>query len=231
VVFVLLSGSFFETLYQFPAYTPRLVDLLYAVPLGLIGGAVGVLFMASLRWLQRIFQPLKAHVVVRGLIGGLGMGLIGALLPLTLFSGEEQTIDLITHAVEIGVVMLIVLCVVKVFATSLLLATGWKGGYVFPILFASVALGLAMNLLMPAIPVAVTVAATMAGALVVAMRAPLFAALFTTVLVQQETSAVIAVAVVVSALLTALLALRTARRAARNGPSSPDQAQPVAVAK
>jgi H+/Cl- antiporter ClcA len=231
VVFVLLSGSFFETLYQFPAYTPRLVDLVYAVPLGLIGGAVGALFMASLRWLQRFFQPLKAHVVVRGLIGGLGMGLIGALLPLTLFSGEEQTADLITHAVEIGVVMLIVLCVVKVFATSLLLATGWKGGYIFPILFSSVALGLAMNLLMPAIPVAVTVAATMAGALVVAMRAPLFAALFTTVLVQQETSAVIAVAVVVSAMLTALLALRTARRAARKEPSVPDQAQPVPVAK
>jgi H+/Cl- antiporter ClcA len=231
VVFVLLSGGFFETLYQFPAYSPRLVDLVYAVPLGLIGGAVGALFMASLRWLQRFFQPLKAHVVVRGLIGGLGMGLIGALLPLTLFSGEAETADLITHAVEIGVVMLIVLCVVKVFATSLLLATGWKGGYIFPILFSGVALGLAMNLLVPAIPVAVTVAATMAGALVVAMRAPLFAALFTTVLVQQETSAVIAVAVVVSALLTALLALRTARRAAQNGPSSPDQAQPVAVAK
>ena len=35
VVFVLLSGKFFETLYQFPDYTPRLVDLLYAVPLGL----------------------------------------------------------------------------------------------------------------------------------------------------------------------------------------------------
>jgi H+/Cl- antiporter ClcA len=227
VVFVLLSGSFFETLYQFPAYTPRLVDLVYAVPLGLIGGAVGVLFMASLRWLQRFFQPLKAHVVVRGLIGGLGMGLIGALLPLTLFSGEAETADLITHAVEIGVVMLIVLCVVKVFATSLLLATGWKGGYVFPILFSSVALGLAVNLLFPAIPVAVTVAATMAGALVVAMRAPLFAALFTTVLVQQETSAVIAVAVVVSALLTALLALRTARRAAQK----PDQAPPVSAAK
>jgi H+/Cl- antiporter ClcA len=224
VVFVLLSGSFFETLYQFPAYTPRLVDLLYAVPLALIGGMVGALFMASLRWLQRIFQPLKAHVVVRGVIGGLGMGLIGALLPLTLFSGEEQTIDLITHAVEIGVAMLIVLGVVKLFATSLLLATGWKGGYIFPLLFSSVALGLAMNLLLPSIPVAVTVAATMAGVLVVAMRAPLFAALFTTVLVQKETGAVIAVAVVVSALLTALLALRAARRAAAQAqPLSPEE--------
>ena len=88
----------------------------------------------------------------------------------------------------------------KLFATSLLLATGWKGGYIFPIMFASVALGLAVSLLFPGIPVAVTVAATMAGALVAALKAPLFAALFTTVLVQKETAPVIAVAVVVDRL-------------------------------
>jgi len=220
VVFVLLSGTFFETLYKFPTYAPRVVDLFYAAPLGLIGGAVGLLFMLSLGRLQRLLQPMKAHVVLRGLLGGLGMGLIGALLPLTLFSGEEQTTDLITHAAEIGVLMLIVLGVAKLFATSLLLATGWKGGYIFPIMFASVALGLAVSLLLPGIPVAVAVAATMAGALVAALKAPLFAALFTTVLVQKETAPVIAVAVVVAALLTALLALRAARRAA-------DQAQPL----
>jgi H+/Cl- antiporter ClcA len=221
VVFVLLSGTFFETLYKFPAYAPRLADLLYAAPLGLIGGAVGLLFMLSLRRLQGLFQPMKAHVVVRGLIGGLGMGLIGALLPLTLFSGEAETVDLIAHAAEIGVVMLIVLGLAKLLATTLLLATGWKGGYIFPIMFASVALGLAVNLVFPGIPVAVTVAATMAGALVAALKAPLFAALFTSALVQKETGAVIAVAVVVSALLAALLALRNARRAAA------DQAQPI----
>ena len=193
----------------------------YAVPLGLIGGAVGLLFMLSLRRLQAFFRPMKAHVVLRRLLGGLGMGLIGALLPLTLFSGESQTADLIVYAAEIGVVMLIVLGLAKLFTTSLLLATGWKGGYIFPIMFASVALGLAVSLLFPGIPVPVAVAATMAGALVAALKAPLFAALFTTTLVQKETSAVIAVAVVVSALLTALFALRVARRAADQAQSIP----------
>ena len=98
VVFVLLSGTFFETLYSFPKYTPRLVDMFYAVPLGLVGGLVGVLFMLSLKRLQRLFQPMKEHLVLRGLVGGLGMGIIGALLPLTLFSGEAETADLILHA-------------------------------------------------------------------------------------------------------------------------------------
>ncbi len=218
VVFVLLSGTFFETLYQFPDYTPRLVDLFYAAPLGLIGGAVGALFMRSLGRLQRLFQAMKSHIVLRGLIGGLGMGMIGALLPLTMFSGEAETADLIAHAAEIGFVMLIVLAFAKLLATSLLLATGWKGGYIFPIMFASVALGLAVNLVFPGIPVAVTVAATMAGALVATLKAPLFAALFTSALVQKETGVVIAVAIVVSAILTALLALLAARRAVDQTP-------------
>ena len=158
-------------------------------------------------------------MVLRGLIGGLGMGIIGALLPLTLFSGEAETTDLILYASQIGVAMLIVLGLAKLLATCLLLATGWKGGYIFPIMFASVAFGMAVNLVFPGIPVAVTVAATVAGALVAALKAPLFAALFTLILVQKETAPVIAVAVVVSALLTASLALLAARRAASQGGS------------
>jgi H+/Cl- antiporter ClcA len=225
VVLVMLSGQFFATLYQFPDYSPHLRDLLYAAPLGLVGGVVGLLFMLALQRLRQLLQPMKAHVVLRGILGGLVMGIVGALLPLTLFSGEEQTVDLITHAAEIGVLMLIVLAVAKLFATSLLLTTGWKGGYIFPIMFASVALGLAVNLLFPAIPVAVAVAATIAGALVAALRSPLFAVLFTLVLVQKETAAVIAVAVVVSALLSALVALRAARRAAAQAQALPPEAK------
>lgn len=222
VIFVSLSGAFFETLYRFPAYTPQLADLIYAAPLGLLGGVVGLLFMTSLKNLQRLFQPMKERFVLRGLVGGLGMGLIGAFLPLTLFSGEAETVELIARSAEIGVAMLIVLGVAKLFATSLLLATGWKGGYIFPIMFAGVAMGLAVSLLFPHIPVAVAVAATMAGALMSSLKAPLFAALFTLALVQKETGAAIAVAVVVSALLIALLALRAARRAAAESQSLPE---------
>jgi len=213
VVFVGLTGSFFDALYAFPAYTPILKDLLLAVPFSLVGAVAGVLFTLMFKWLRKLMLPMKAHVVWRGLIGGLGMGIIGVLLPLTLFSGEEQTAELIKQAAEIGFVMLIVLALSKLFATSLLLATGWKGGYIFPIMFAGVALGMAGHLLFPDTPIAVTVAATLAGALVAALRAPLFAALFTMTLVQAETAPVIAVAVLISALLVALLAMREARQA------------------
>ncbi len=218
VVFVALSGTFMSPLYSFPAYVPVVKDLLVAVPFALVGGIAGILFTLVFKWLRKLMQPMKSHVVWRGLIGGVGMGIIGVLLPLTLFSGEEQTTELITQAFEIGVLMLIVLAMAKLFATSLLLATGWKGGYVFPIMFAGVALGMAGHLLFPNTPIAVTVAATLAGALVASLRAPLFAALFTLSLVQAETAPVVAVAVIATALLVALLAMREARQAAAAAP-------------
>jgi H+/Cl- antiporter ClcA len=214
VIFVALTGAFFNTLYSFPAYIPNLKDLLLAVPFSLVGSLAGLLFMFALKSLRKVIQPLNKHLVLRGLVGGLGMGIIGALLPLTLFSGEEQTLELIHQASTIGFWMLIVLALSKLLATSLLLVTGWKGGYIFPIMFAGVALGMAGHLLFPATPVAVTVAATVAGALVAALRAPLFAALFTLVLVEADTAPVVAIAVLVSSLLVAYLALRAARLAA-----------------
>jgi chloride channel protein, CIC family len=225
VVFVALAGGFFETLYAFPDYTPRLIDLVLAVPFSLAGGLAGLFFMLLLRWLRKVMQPLKGRLVLRGLIGGLGMGIIGALLPLTLFSGEAETSELIQQATQIGFLMLILLGASKLVATSLLLATGWKGGYIFPIMFAGVALGMAGHLLFPATPIAVTVAATLAGALVAALRAPLFAALFTLAMVQAETAPVVAVSVLVGSLMTTLLGQRMTRRAQAKAQSADDQAQ------
>jgi H+/Cl- antiporter ClcA len=215
MVYVGLSGGFMSPLYSFPDYGPQLKDLLWAVPLSLVGGTAGMLFTLFFRWLRKLMQPMSKHVVWRGVIGGLGMGVIAALFPLTLFSGEEQTIELIQQATEIGFVMLIVLAVCKLLATSLLLATGWKGGYVFPVMFAGVALGMAAHLLFPNTTIAVMVAATLAGVMVTALKAPLFSALFTLSLIPAELGPVVAVAVLVSTFLLLLLAARDAQNHAR----------------
>ncbi|RIK45355.1 MAG: hypothetical protein DCC59_18060, partial [Chloroflexi bacterium] len=212
VVFVALTGSFFGTLYAFPEYVPKILDLFLAVPLGLIGGLVGMAFFIILRSSQKAFKPLSKHLIVRGMIGGLGLGVVAAFMPLILFSGEDQTVELINNASQIGALNLVLLAVAKLLVTCFILAAGWKGGYLFPILFVGMALGLATNQLFPTIPAAVAVAATMGGVVVATFRAPLFAILFTLVLVQHETAPVIAIAVVSGALLTAVLTLLISRR-------------------
>ena len=211
VVFVLLSGSFFGVLYRFPAYQPLLRDLLLAVPLGLVGALAGAIFIVGFDTLSKLMRPLNKHLIVRGLIGGLGLGIVGALLPLTLFSGEAETAEVIYRASEYGAPMLIVLALVKLLITSLCLATGFKGGYIFPTLFAGAALGMALHLIFPQIPEAVAVAATLAGALVATMKAPIFSALFVMVLVQHETSPVVAIAVIVGTLATARISMTSNR--------------------
>jgi len=201
-VFLGLTNELFGALYTFPTYQARVTDLLLAVPLGLVGALAGVAFMLTFQWLRRFMAPLQRHLILRGLIGGVGLGVAGAWMPLVLFSGEEQTQTLIESAASIGVLPLIGLALVKLLVTSLLLATGWKGGYIFPTMFASVALGLATSLIFPAISPAVAVAATMGGVMVATLKAPLFSALFVAVLVQRETAPVIAIAVIVGVLAT-----------------------------
>jgi H+/Cl- antiporter ClcA len=219
VAFVTLTHSYFGQLYAFPDYVPAARHMLQAVPLGVIGGAVGVLFFLFLGRLQTWLRPMKSRLVLRGLLGGVGMGIAGALLPLVLFSGEVELLELIERAAELGVAMLIVLAFVKLFVTCLILATGWKGGYIFPVLFVGAALGLAAHLLFPAIPMAVAVAATMAGALAATMRAPLFAILMTVILVERETAPAVAVAVVTASLFVAFVQLMMSRRAAVGTPT------------
>jgi H+/Cl- antiporter ClcA len=225
--FVLLSGSFFGTLYRFPQYQPHVTDLLLAVPLGLTGALAGAIFILAVAWLRKLMQPLNNHLILRGLIGGLGLGLVGAALPLVLFSGEEQTASLVHGAAALGVLTLIGLALAKLLVTSLCLATGWKGGYIFPTMFAGVALGMAVNLIFPSIPIAVAVAATMGGAMVATMKAPIFSALFVMVLVQPETSPVVAIAVIVGLLATARLSMTAAPAAGQTAPSQQGKTGPI----
>jgi H+/Cl- antiporter ClcA len=207
VTFVMLSGSLFGSVYVFPEYSPHLTDLLWAVPLGLAGAAAGAVFIILFRVLRRGMKRLGRHYVVRGLLGGLGLGVAGALWPLVLFSGEEQAHTLIVDVGKYSVLALITMALVKLVITSLLLSTGWKGGYIFPTMFAGIALGLAVHLIIPSIPLAVAVAATMGGAMVATMKAPLFSALFTAMLVQRDAAPVVAIAVIVGLLATARLSM------------------------
>jgi H+/Cl- antiporter ClcA len=203
VAFVLLSsGTYFGNLYTFPGYLPSYGDLIWAVPLGVLGGLMGVLFIEILHGLKKILKPLDAHLVIRAVLGGLGLGLAGAFLPITLFSGETETQELITKGAEMGVVVLLALALVKVFITSLCLTTGWKGGYIFPTMFAGAALGMAIHNLFPSIPLAVAASATMAGAMVAVMKAPIFSALFAMLIFQKEEGPVIAIATVFSFMAT-----------------------------
>ena len=131
--YFLLSGTFLGSVFTLPAYPEfRNIDLLYAVGLGVLGGACGIFFILMYKKMRGIFEPLEHRPVLLGLIGGLGLGIAGMLLPLTLFMGNEQLQVLINNYLEVSLLLLFALVVVKVVLVTFSFSTGFAGGYIFP---------------------------------------------------------------------------------------------------
>lgn len=126
-------------------------DLLLSVPLGLLGAILGWLYLVSHHRFGMWLQPLRTHKIIRGLLGGLVLGALATLSPLVLFSGQDGLSDLFVDGPQMPGGELIVIALFKLLAMAVCLTTGWKGGEIFPAIFAGAALGLGVATLSPAI--------------------------------------------------------------------------------
>jgi H+/Cl- antiporter ClcA len=157
----------------FPAYEGfHWLHLVYAVMLGLLGLGMAFLFKIIFQSVTRLVKPLDRNRLLKPMVGGLVFGLIGAWLPLTLHSGEEELRTILEQGAQIGIVMLVLLAFFKLFTLSICLSSGFPGGFVFPLLFSAGSLGYAIHLLFPFIPLNVAIVGTMAGVGGAVMRMP-----------------------------------------------------------
>ena len=123
----------------------KLIDLAYIVPLVLIGIVGGLLYEASHKLANLISNKFKKYTVIKAVVGGVVLGVIGTVLPLTMMSGEHQIGDVAKNGSEIGITMLIVVALVKIVLTAICIESGLKGGHFFPIIFAGICLGYAFG--------------------------------------------------------------------------------------
>jgi H+/Cl- antiporter ClcA len=188
--------------FAFPPAVSQPLNMLLAVPIAVVGAAGGMVFHFSSIQLNKYFAALANRPVLRGILGGVGLGIMGSLLPLSLFSGEHELRILIDESAKMGFVLLLVLGVVKMVVTTLCLASGWKGGIIFPPMFGGAALGLACSLLFPVIHPMVGVTAGMAATAAVIMRQPLAVIIILLGILRGETAGVIVVATLVGYLIT-----------------------------
>lgn len=122
-------------------------NLLYAVPLTLIGIAAGYLFFIFKKLAFVLNNKFKKFTVIRATVGGLMLGISGTIIPLTMFSGEHQISEVVARMRTIGAIMLLVIAVVKLLLTNICIESGLKGGHFFPIIFCGVCIGCAMSIL------------------------------------------------------------------------------------
>nr|MCR5430640.1 chloride channel protein [Eubacterium sp.] len=146
----MLLGKLFWSgsgIYSYSFEKLKLIDVAYIIPLALIGIVGGLLYVVSHKLASWISNKFKKYTVLKAVIGGIILGVVGTILPLTMFSGEHQMEEIGKKGAEIGIVMLIVVAVVKIVLTTICIESGLKGGHFFPIIFSGICLGYAFGML------------------------------------------------------------------------------------
>ncbi len=196
-VYFLLAGSFLEGMFTLPPYEGfRDIDLIYAIGLGLLGGGCGIAFIMMYKKMREVFEPLENRPVLLGLLGGLGLGIAGMLLPLTLFMGSDQLQVLLNNYLEVGLILLLILVVAKILLVTFSFSTGFAGGYIFPAFFIGGTLGILVFRLFPFIPLEVCLVCVIAGVSVALLRSPIALAMIIAMVFDPQLLPAMAIALV-----------------------------------
>jgi H+/Cl- antiporter ClcA len=189
------------------------MSIVWAVVLGLVGLAWAFLFKVIFQSTQRLTQRLDRFPVLKPMVGGLAFGLIGAWMPLTLFSGQFEFETILEKGAQLGIWVLLLLAVLKLITLSISLSTGFPGGFVFPVFFSAGALGYAIHLLFPIIPLPVSLVGTLAGVSGGVMRMPFAIILLLGVISSPALLPVSVIAALTSFMTATMMDAGSARRA------------------
>ncbi len=86
-------------------------------------------------------------VVLREMFCGAVIGVMGLLIPLAIFSGEENMAGLVNDFGVYAPWFLIGLCFLKIFLTAFCIKFGMKGGHFFPLIYACSCMGFGVSML------------------------------------------------------------------------------------
>ena len=125
-----------------PAHWQDYILMLLYIPAGLL---LYLFFELSEKLSALIAKRIPT--VLRGLLGGILIGVCGMLLPIVLFSGEEEMGALPDTFTTYAPLALIGIAMLKCLITTVSIQTGFRGGHFFPLIFACVCLGFGIAML------------------------------------------------------------------------------------
>ena len=151
-IYFAVAGSFFLDVYDVPSYKYEDWHLLAGVPLGLLAAVIVTLLVIVMKLAAGLFGRLKLPSVAKTTIGGVIFGLVGVMLPLTMFTGSDQLTVVLDDAGTLGVGLLIALVLAKILTFAVSQASGFVGGPVFPALFLGGTAGVVVNQVFTGVP-------------------------------------------------------------------------------
>lgn len=114
-------------------------------PLLLVAGVLfGLFYMAVDKLTAVIGKQLLSHRVISCMLAGAAVAVMGHYLPLSMFSGEHQMGDLMNEWQTYSVAVLLLSAIGKIVLVNFCINLGWRGGNIFPMIFAGVTVGYAV---------------------------------------------------------------------------------------
>jgi H+/Cl- antiporter ClcA len=151
-IYFAVAGSFFLDVYEVPSYRYEDWHLLAGVALGLLAAAIVTLLVIVMKLAAGLFGRLKLPSVAKTTIGGVVFGLVGVMLPLTMFTGSDQLTVVLDDAGTLGVGLLVALVLAKILTFAVSQASGFVGGPIFPALFIGGTAGVVVNQVFTGVP-------------------------------------------------------------------------------
>jgi H+/Cl- antiporter ClcA len=165
---LLTNESFVLTIV--PYVQPQAIDLVTGSLVAMGAAALGLVSISLFPLAYAAFQRLR-HPIPMLVVGGFLLGLLGVIGgPISLFKGLDQMKELTATVGDYTPAGLALLAVVKLVAVVIASTSGFRGGRIFPAVFAGVAIGLFANAAFPQIPEAIAVSAALVGILVAVTR-------------------------------------------------------------
>ena len=196
----LLGGESF-VLTIVPYVQPQLIDLVTGSLIAAGSAAAGMVAVYAFKASYRLFQRLRSPMVIL-ILGGFLLGLLGVIGgPISLFKGLDQMKELTATVGDYTPAGLALLAGIKLLAVVIAGTSGFRGGRIFPSVFAGVAIGLFVNALLPQVPEAIAVSASLVGILVAVTRSGWLAIFMGALLVNDPTITPILAIVVLPAWL------------------------------
>lgn len=128
-------------------------EYLWIIPAGVLGIVAGMFYSLIEKTVSSAFGFFGNRAVLKGIVGGVLLGISGVFLPLTMFAGETQMETVAESFLEIGAPILLLTGIVKIVICNICIQTGWRGGDIFPIIFSGLSIGYALSFWIPADPV------------------------------------------------------------------------------
>ncbi|MBB1124272.1 chloride channel protein [Limosilactobacillus albertensis] len=167
------------------------INVLTAVPAFLVGCAFGRLFVRCENW-SALIVDTKLGKVWQGGIFGLVLAFSSLLTGDILFSGEFRIVPFTHEAFSLSISFLLIIAVVKAIMTNLGFAMGWRGGTIFPAIFASVPVGVACAMALPG-DMHINAVVVLATSLTVILEKPILTIIVLVLLIAIELAPVVVV--------------------------------------